>query len=69
MTESELDLIRSNSKPNIQTFLKRSDRVLHQPDRYLNFLFQGGDPVELDENNEDPVTYMDVIQRFDSKNG
>ena len=25
-----------------------------------------GDPVELDENDEDPITYMDAMQRSDS---
>ena len=25
-----------------------------------------GDLVELDENNEDPIIYMDAMQRFDS---
>ena len=34
---------------------------------YLSFLIQDGDPVELDENNEDPVIYIDVIQKFDSE--
>ena len=40
--------------------------VPHQPDRYYGFLIQDGDPVELDENNEDSITYMDAIQRSDS---
>ena len=65
MTESESNLIRLNLEPNIQTSLRRSDRVPCQSDRYLGFLVQDGDPVELNENNEDPVTYMDVIQRSD----
>ena len=67
VTESEPNLIRSNLEPNIQTCLRRSDRVPHQSDRYLSFLVRDGDSVELDENNEDPVTYVDAIQRFDSK--
>ena len=25
-----------------------------------------GDPIELDENNENPISYMDVMQRSDS---
>ena len=67
MTESESDLIRSNLEPNIQTFLRRSGRVPHQSDRYLDFLIRDGDPVELDESNEDPITYMDTMQRSDSE--
>ena len=26
-----------------------------------------GDPIELDENDEDPITYMDALQRSDSE--
>ena len=66
MIEVEPDLIRSNSEPNEQTSLRQSDRVLHQLDRYIGFLIQDRDPVELDENDEDPITYMDVMQRSDS---
>ena len=33
----------------------------------LSFLVWDGDPVELDENNEDPITYMDAMQRSDSE--
>ena len=29
-------------------------------------MVQDRDPVELDENNEDPITYMDVMQRSNS---
>ena len=61
MIESEPNLIRSNPEPNTQTSLRRSDRVLHQSDRYLGFLVQNGDLVELDENDEDPIIYMDVM--------
>ena len=46
--------------------LRRSNRVLCQPDRYYGFLVHDGDPVELDENNKDPITYMDAMQRSDS---
>ena len=67
MTESELNLIRSNSEPNIEPPLRRSDRVPHQPDRYFDFLIRDGDPIELDENNEDLITYMDVMQRSNSE--
>ena len=61
MIESEPDLMKSNTEPNTQTFLKWSGRVPHQPDRYLDFLIWDGDPIELDENNEDPITYMDAM--------
>ena len=59
------DLIRSNSEPIIEISLRRSGRVPHQSDRYYSFLVRDGDPVELNENNEDPITYMDVMQRSD----
>ena len=29
-------------------------------------MVRDGDPVKLDENDEDPITYMDAIQRSDS---
>ena len=66
MIESELDLIRSNPEPNEQTSLRWSDRVLRQSDRYLDFLIQDGDSIELDENDEDSITYMNAMQRSDS---
>ena len=62
----ESDLIRSNPKSIIETTLRRSDRVPHQSDRYYSFLVWDGDPVELDENNEDLITSMDAMQRSDS---
>ena len=62
----ESDLIRSNLKPIVETSLRRSDRVPHQPDRYYDFLFRDGDPIKLDENNKDPITYIDAMQRSDS---
>ena len=30
-------------------------------------MIQNGDPIELDENDEDPITYMDAMQRLDSE--
>ena len=60
-------MIRSNLKPIVETSLKRSSRVPHQPDRYYGFLVRDGDPIELDENNEDPIIYMDAMQRPDSE--
>ena len=58
---TETDLIRSNLESIIDVLLRRSGRVSHQPDRYYDFLIQNGDPIELNENNKDPITYMDVI--------
>ena len=56
-------LIRSNPEP---VPLRRSGRVPRQPDRYYGFLVRDGDPVEPDENNKDPISYMDAMQRSDS---
>ena len=36
-------------------------------DKYYGFLVHDADPIELDENNENPITYMDAMQRFDSE--
>ena len=58
-------MIRSYSEPNIPAPLRRSDRVPRQPDRYYNFLVRDGDPIKLDENDENPITYMDAMQRSD----
>ena len=65
IAEPESDMIRSDPEPNIPAPLRRSGRVPHQSDRYYDFLVRDGDPIELDENNEDPITYMDAIQRPD----
>ena len=65
-TTTDLALIRSNPEPIVDP-IRRSGRVPHQPDRYLDFLVRDGDPIELDENNEDPISYMDAIQRSDSE--
>ena len=59
-------MIRSNSEPIVEISLRRFSRVLHQPDRYYDFLVRDGDSVKLDENNEDPIIYMDAMQMFDS---
>ena len=53
----ELAMIESHLEPTIRRF----DRVLHQSNRYYGFLVQDSDPIELDENNEDPITYMDAL--------
>ena len=56
----------SNSK-SVEVPLRRYGRVSHQPDRYYNFLIRDGDPIKLDENDEDLITYMEVIQRSNSQ--
>ena len=67
VAEPEPDLVRSDSEPIVQAPLRRSGRVPRQPDRYYGFLVQDNDPIELDENDEDPITYIDVMQRPDSE--
>ena len=71
MTQSskpiELDLIRSNPKPNIEAPLRWSGRVPYPVDRYYDFLVYDTDPNELDKNNKDLVTYMDAMQKSDSE--
>ena len=57
----ELAMIESHPELN----LRRSDRVPHQLNKYYDFLVQDGDPIELNENNEDLITYMDAHQRSD----
>ena len=56
----------SNPKPIEKKPLRRSDRVSHQSNRYYDFLVRDGDPIELNVNNENPITYMDAMQRSDS---
>ena len=63
----ELNLIRSDPKPNVPVPLRRSDRVSCQSDRYYDFLIRDGDPIELDENDENLITYIDAMQRSDSE--
>ena len=62
----ESALIGSNPKA-VKEPLRRSSRVPCQPDRYFSFLVYDGDPIELDENDENLITYMDGLQRSDSK--
>ena len=62
----ELDLIRSNLEPVVEISLRSSGRVPCQLDRYYDFVVWDGDPIELDENNEDSIIYMDAMQRSDS---
>ena len=59
-TAIEPTLIGSNPKP-VEEPLRRSGRIPCQSDRYFSFLIYDGDPFELDENEEDPITYMDVL--------
>ena len=59
-------MIRSNIEPIVETSLRRFGGVPRQPDRYYSFLVRNRDPVELDENNEDPITYIDAMQMSDS---
>ena len=61
IAEPEPDLVRLDPKPIVPAPLRRSGRVPCQSDRYYGFLVQDGDPIELDENDEDPITYMDVM--------
>ena len=50
---TELDLIGESNPELIETSLRRSDRVPHQPNRYYNFLIRDDDPIELNENDDD----------------
>ena len=59
-TTIEPALIGSNSEP-IEKPLRRSGRVPCQSDKYFDFLVHDDDLVELDENDEDPITYMDAL--------
>ena len=59
-------MIGSNLEP-VEEPLRRSGRVPCQLDRYFNFLVRDMDPIELDENDEDSITYMDALQRSDSE--
>ena len=59
----ESTMIESHPKPTP----RKSDRVPCQLDIYYSFLVRDGDPIELDKNNEDLITYMDALQRSNSK--
>ena len=63
---TESNFMMSNLEPVVEVPLRRFDRVSHQPNRYYNFLVRDGDPIKLDENNEDPIIYMDAMQCFNS---
>ena len=66
-THTELDLIGESNLEPVETPLRRSSIVPYQPDRYYDFLIQDGDPIKLDENDEDPIIYMEAMQRPDSQ--
>ena len=66
-THTELSLIGELNLEPVKALLRRSGRVPCQSDRYYDFLIQDGDPIELDENDEDPITYMEAMQRPDSQ--
>ena len=57
----ESDLIRSNPKPIIEISLRKFGRVPCQSDRYYDFLVRDKDPIKLDKNNEDLITYKDTM--------
>ena len=59
-TTIEPTLIGSDPEP-IEEPLRRSGRVPRQPDREFGFLVHDGDPIELDENDEDLITYMNAL--------
>ena len=56
----ESALIKSNPE-SIEEPLRRSVRVPYQSDRYFGFLVYDGNPIELNENDKDPITYMDAL--------
>ena len=60
-------MIGSNLEPFVDVSSRRPNRVSHESDRYYYFLVRDRDPVELDENNKDPITYMDAMQKSDSE--
>ena len=65
-THTELDSIGESNLELVEAPLRRSGRVPCQSDRYYSFLIQDGDPIELDENDENSIIYMEVMQRPDS---
>ena len=61
LTHTELDLIDESKSEPVEKLLRRSGRVPHQLDSYYGFLVRDSDPIELDENDEDPITYIEVM--------
>ena len=66
-THTELGLVGESNLEPVEAPLRRSDGVSRQSDRYYSFLIRDGDPIELDENDKDPITYMEAMQRLDSQ--
>ena len=66
-THKKLNLIGESNLEIVEAPLRRSGRVLCQSDRYYSFLIQNNDSIELDENDEDSITYMEAMQRPDSQ--
>ena len=64
---SKSDLIEKSNLESVEVPLRRSDKVPHQLDRYYIFLIQNSDTIELDENDEHLITYMEAMQRHNSQ--
>ena len=52
-THTKLGLVGESNLELVEAPLRRSDRVPRQLDKYYSFLIWDGDPIELDENDED----------------
>ena len=57
-----MNLIGELNLELVEEPLRRSGRVPRQLDRYYSFLIQDGDPIELDENDENQITYMEACK-------
>ena len=62
-----MNLIEEKNSKLVEAPLRRYDRVPYQSDRYYGFLIRDSDPIKLDENDEDLITYMETMQRPDSQ--
>ena len=58
---TESDLIGESNPEPVELPLRISNRVAYQLDRYYSFLIRNDDLVELDENDEDLITYIDAM--------
>ena len=63
LKHTELNLIGESNLEPIEAPLRRSDRVSRQSDGYYDFLIQNSDPIKLDENDENPIIYIEAMQR------
>ena len=61
-------MIGESNSEHVEALLGRSDRVPYQSDRYYGFLVWDDDPVKLDENDKDSITYMDAMQSLIFRN-